>query len=67
MRKGHLSLHGHTYAHQPDFFQEEPPFTLLNVLGYVSDSSVDIEMGYGPDGRGPIPGRDKIFLSSQQH
>jgi hypothetical protein len=30
----------------------------------TNDRSDDIEMGYGLDGLGSIPGRGKIFLSS---
>jgi hypothetical protein len=30
------------------------------------DSSVDIATGYGLDGRGSIPGKSKIFVSTPQ-
>jgi hypothetical protein len=36
----------------------------LAVYLSVIDSSVSTATGYGLDGQGPIPGRDKIYLFS---
>jgi hypothetical protein len=46
----------------PIFILQTFPFLSSTIRGW--DRSVNIATGYGPDARGSIPGRGKIFLFS---